>query len=88
MKALILYTVFVAIGAVAAGTIGYFVEIEMGPAMSLIVFLSLFFLNFVASWLAVILVMDGTLKDWRAEKAQLAIEAEGRKVAARSPAGA
>jgi hypothetical protein len=82
MKALILYSIFVTIGAVAAGTIGYFVEIQTSSAMSLVVFLSLFFANFAVSWLAVILVLDGSLKDWRGEKAQLAIEDEGRKAAA------
>jgi hypothetical protein len=81
MKALILYSVFVTIGAIGSGTIGYFVEIETSSAMSLLVFLSLFFLNFVVSWIAVILVMDGTLKDWRGEKAQRSIEEKGRHIA-------
>lgn len=82
MKALILYSLFVSVGAVGAGAIGYFVETNSTAAMALLVFLSLFFLNFVVSWIAVILVMDGTLKDWSGEKAQLAIETEGRKTAA------
>ena len=79
MKAHILYSVFVTIGAFAAGTVGYFVEIRSSPAMSLLVFLSLFFANFAVSWIAVILVLDGSLKDWRGEKAQLALEEQGRK---------
>ena len=86
MKALILYAVFVTTGAFAAGAVGYFVEIQISSAMSLLVFLSLFFLNFVVSWIAVILVLDGSLKDWRGEKAQLAIEAEGRKASELRPA--
>jgi hypothetical protein len=82
MKALILYSLFVAIGAVGSGVIGYFVEITYSPTLSLIVFLSLFFLNFVISWLAVILVIDGSLKNIKGEREQLEIEARGRQAAA------
>ena len=64
MKALILYVVFVAIGGVVAGLIGYYVEINVSSAASLIVFLSLFFANFVASWIAVIFIMDNFLKPY------------------------
>lgn len=81
MKALILYALFVSIGAVASGTVGYFVEREFSSAMSLIVFLTLFFANFVVSWLAVVLVMDGSLRDVSGEREQHAIEATGRKAA-------
>jgi len=74
MKALILYVVFVAVGAVVAGLIGYYVEINVSAAASLIVFLSLFFANFVVSWIVVILIMDGSLKDAQGRQAQLEIE--------------
>jgi len=74
MKALILYVVFVVAGAVVAGLIGYYVEITISPAASLIVFLALFFTNFAASWIAVILIMDGSLKDAQGRQAQLEIE--------------
>jgi hypothetical protein len=74
MKALILYVIFVTIGALVAGIIGYYTEIEVSSAASLIVFLTLFFTNFVVSWIAVILVMDGSLKDAHGEQAQLEIE--------------
>jgi hypothetical protein len=40
MKALILYVVFVMIGALIATGIGYYVEIEFSSAASLIVFLA------------------------------------------------
>jgi hypothetical protein len=79
MKALILYVVFVLIGALIATGIGYYVEIEFSSATSLLVFLPLFFANFVASWIAVILVMDGTLKDAQGRQAQLDIERLGRR---------
>ncbi len=74
MKALILYVVFVTIGALIATVIGYYTEIEVSATASLIVFLALFFTNFVVSWIAVILVMDGSLKDAHGEQAQLEIE--------------
>ena len=78
MKALILYVLFVTIGAMVSIGIGYFVEIEFSSTASLIVFLALFFANFAVSWLAVILVMDGTLKDAQGRQAQLDIEKSGR----------
>jgi hypothetical protein len=78
MKALILYVLFVAIGATVSIGIGYFVEIEFSSTASLIVFLVLFFANFAVSWLAVVLVMDGTLKDAQGRQAQLDIEKSGR----------
>jgi hypothetical protein len=59
--------------------IGYFVEIKVSSNASLIVFLALFFANFVASWIAVILLMDGSLKDAQGRQAQLDIELAGRR---------
>jgi hypothetical protein len=78
MKALILYVLFVVIGALISTGIGYYVEIEFSSTASLIVFLALFFANFAVSWLAVILVMDGSLKDAQGRQAQLDIEKSGR----------
>ena len=77
MKALILYVAFVVIGAVISGGIGY-VETTVSNTASLLVFLTLFFANFVVSWIAVILVMDGSLKDAQGRRAQAEIEREGR----------
>jgi hypothetical protein len=78
MKALILYVIFVTIGAFVAAVIGYDTEIEVSPTASLIVFLALFFANFVVSWIAVILIMDGSLKDADGQKAQIEIERAAR----------
>jgi fluoride ion exporter CrcB/FEX len=87
MKALILYVLFVCIGAVIAATIGYYVERQFSSAMSLVVFLAMFFANFAVSWLAVILVMDGSLKDAQGRQAQMDIERSGRaSIAQRPPA--
>ncbi len=74
MKALILYVVFVVIGAIVAGLIGYYVEIAVSATASLIVFLGLFFTNFAASWIAVIFIMDGSLQDAQGRRAQAEIE--------------
>ena len=70
MKALILYVLFVLIGALISTGIGYYVEKEVSSAASLVVFLALFFANFAVSWIAVILVMDGNLKNAHGEKEQ------------------
>ncbi len=78
MKALILYVVFVVIGATISAGIGYWVEKEFSSAISLVVFLAMFFANFAVSWLAVILVMDGSLKDAQGRQSQLDIERSGR----------
>jgi hypothetical protein len=79
MKALILYVVFVVIGGLIATGIGYYVEIEFSSAASLVVFLALFFANFVVSWIAVILVMDGTLRDAQGRQSQVDIERSGQR---------
>ncbi len=78
MKALILYLVFVVIGAVIASGIGYYIEKQFSSALSLVVFLGMFFANFAISWLAVILVMDGSLRDAQGRQSQLEIERSGR----------
>jgi len=79
MKALILYVVFVAVGGLVASLIGYYVEIQVSSAASLVVFLALFFANFVVSWLAVIFIMDGSFKDAQGRQAQIDIEKAGRR---------
>jgi hypothetical protein len=78
MKALIMYVVFVIIGAVVASGIGYWVEKEFSSTLSLVVFLALFFANFAVSWIAVIFVMDGSLKDAQGRQAQADIERAAR----------
>lgn len=87
MKALILYVVLVVIGAVISSGIGYYVEINVSSAASLVVFLALFFANFAVSWIIVIFIMDGSLKDGMGRQAQLDIERSGRAtIAARRQA--
>jgi hypothetical protein len=52
---------------------------NFSSAASLVVFLALFFANFVVSWIAVIFVMGGTLKDAQGRQHQLDIERSGRR---------
>ena len=60
------------------------IEKEFSSTLSLIVFLAMFFANFAISWLAVILVMDGSLRDAQGRQSQLDIERSGRaSIAAR-----
>jgi hypothetical protein len=82
MKALIAYVTFVVIGAAISIFVGYFVERHSSPAMSLLVFLTMFFANFFVSWLATILVMDGSLRDAQGRASQRTAEAEGQALAA------
>ena len=78
MKALILYVLFVIIGALVATGVGYWIEREFSSTLSLVVFLALFFANFAVSWIAVILVIDGSLKDAQGRQAQADIERAAR----------
>jgi len=78
VKALIVYVGFVVAGAAIAAVIGYFVEKETSPTVSLIVFLALFFANFAASWIATILVMDGSLHNAMGRQDQLNVEKTGK----------
>ena len=59
----LLYFALVTIGGFLAVAIGYVAEPVMSMTASLTVFLALFFANFVVSWIAVVLVMNGPLKD-------------------------
>ena len=62
MKALLLYVGLVIVGAAIATGLGLYLEQAVNSTVSLIVFLALFFGNFVVSWIIVIYIMDGTLK--------------------------
>lgn len=79
MKALILYVAFVLIGASIAAGISYYIEMYVSVAAGLITFLALFFTNFATAWLAVILVIDGSLRNPTGRAEQIAIEAASRR---------
>jgi hypothetical protein len=78
VKALILYVLFVLIGGAVSVLVGWYVEREISATASLLVFLTMFFLNFVVSWVCVVLVMDGSLKNMKGTQEQLAVERAGR----------
>lgn len=78
MKALILYVVFVLTGVALAVSVGYYIEQQLSSAVSLIVFLSMFFANFAVAWIITILVMDGSLRNAQGAQDQLAIESAGK----------
>ena len=80
MKALVVYVVFVAIGAVASSFVGLFAEREVSSGVGLLVFLVLLFADLVVSWIAVILVMDGSLRNAQGREEQLEIERRTRLV--------
>ena len=82
MKALELYVVFVVIGASIAVGISLYIERAISSGASLVVFLVLFFSNFAISWIGVVLVMDGTLRDGQGRQAQLDTERAGRAMGA------
>ena len=46
--------------------------------------LVLFFAGLVVSWIATVLVMDGSLKNFSAEKEQIEAEKKGREYSARN----
>lgn len=79
MKALILYVVFVIVGAAIAAGLSYYVEQAVSSAAGLITFLVMFFGNFVAAWILVILVMDGSLRNATGRSEQIALEAKSRR---------
>lgn len=78
MKALILYVTFALIGAALSVGVGLVIEREMSSALSLIVFLSMFFSNFAIAWILTILVMDGSLKNAQGGQDQLDAERIGK----------
>jgi hypothetical protein len=77
--AALLYVVFVTIGGMLAVAIGYLVEPVVSMTASLIVFLAVFFANFVVSWIAVVLVMHGPRKDLHGRAAKSDIDKAGQE---------
>jgi|SRR5258708_38833900 hypothetical protein len=80
----LLYVVFITIGGLLAVAVGYLVEPAVSMTASLIVFLAVFFANFVVSWIAVVLVMNGPLKDVQGRPAKSDIEKAGQEAMTRA----
>jgi hypothetical protein len=84
MRGLALYAGFVIFSTVCAVLIGRSVESYSSSDIASIVMLGLFFVGLVVSWIATVLVMDGSLKNFSAEKEQLEAEKKGREYMARN----
>jgi hypothetical protein len=79
MKGLALYAAFVIFCTIGAVLIGHSVGTYTSADISSIVMLVLFFAGLVVSWIATVLVMDGSLKNFKAEKEQIEAEKKGRE---------
>ena len=77
MKALILYAGFVTAWTAAGVLINSY--IDASPQIGTIVLLAMFFSGLVVSWIATVFVMDGSLKNFFAEREQLEAERIGRE---------
>jgi hypothetical protein len=84
MRAL-LYAIFVTIGGLLSVAIGYLVEPTVSMTVSLTVFLTLFFANFVVSWIAVVHVINGSLKDMPGRQAPSDLDKAGQKATTARP---
>jgi hypothetical protein len=84
MRGLALYAGFVIFSTVCAVLIGRSIESYTSPDIGSIVMLVVFFVGLVVSWIATVLVMDGSLKNFKAEKEQLEAEKKGREYMARN----
>jgi Co/Zn/Cd efflux system component len=84
MRGLALYAGFVIFSTVCAVLIGESIESYTSPDIGSIVMLVVFFVGLVVSWIATVFVMDGSLKNFKAEKEQLEAEKKGREYMARN----
>jgi hypothetical protein len=84
MRALALYAVFVFLCTVGAVLVGKSIESYTSPDIGSIVMLGLFFVGLVISWIATVLVMDGSLKNFKANEEQLEAEKKGREYMAKN----
>jgi uncharacterized membrane protein len=84
MRGLALYAGFVIFSTVCAVLIGKSIESYTSPDIGSIVMLVVFFVGLVVSWIATVFVMDGSLKNFKAEKEQLEAEKKGREYMARN----
>jgi hypothetical protein len=75
MRALLIYACFV----IASNVVGVFVSRYLSPEIGTIVILAWFFTSLVVSWIATVLIMDGSLNNFFAEQEQLEAEKKGRE---------
>jgi multisubunit Na+/H+ antiporter MnhB subunit len=84
MKGLALYAVFVISCTLGAVLIAFSIEHYTSSDIGSLVLLGLFFAGLVVSWIATVFVMDGSLKNFQAEKEQVEAEKKGREYMARN----
>jgi biotin transporter BioY len=84
MKALILYAGFVIAWTAAGVLISSYVERITSPQIGTIILLAMFFSGLVVSWIATVFVMDGSLKNFTAEREQIEAERIGKEYMART----
>jgi hypothetical protein len=84
MRALVIYVGFVIACNAASIFVGSFIERHTSSELGLIVILGMFFASLVVSWIATVLVMDGSLKNFFAEPEQIEAERKGREYMNRS----
>jgi hypothetical protein len=84
MRALGLYAGFVILSTVCAVHIGRFVESYTSANIGSLMMLGLFFVGLAVSWVATVLVMDGSLKNFTAGQEQIEAEKKGRAYMARN----
>jgi RsiW-degrading membrane proteinase PrsW (M82 family) len=78
MKGLILYAGFVIAWTAASVLIASYIERVTSSQIGTIVLLAMFFSGLVVSWIATVFVMDGSLKNFKAEREQIEAERIGR----------
>src|SRR5262249_2568155 len=79
MKALLLFAAFVVAITAAAVLIGSYIERQTSAQVGTVVMLAMFFGGIVVSWIGTVFVMDGSLKNFYAEKEQIEAEKKGRQ---------
>jgi multisubunit Na+/H+ antiporter MnhB subunit len=84
MKGLALYAVFVISWTLGAVLIAFSIEHYTSSDIGSLVLLGLFFAGLVVSWISTVFVMDGSLKNFQAEKEQVEAEKKGREYMARN----
>ena len=84
MKALILWVGFVIAWTAAGVLICSYLERATSPQIGSIFLLAMFFSGLVISWIATVFVMDGSLKNFTAEREQLEAERKGKEYMART----
>ena len=84
MKGLALYAIFVISCTVGAVLFAFLIEHYTSSDIGSLVLLELFFVGLVVSWIATVFVMDGSLKNFQAEKEQVEAEKKGREYMVRN----